>query len=195
MKALGKTEENIKDGLTIQEALPFFEKYKRKLRVFDVFNNLIFKHDPVVPNFYNTRMYCVADGDHVYTCNKDLGSLAQQADKAEFQVFANGNFTIPDKPEKANFRILEHIDELLVALRQEPVKEEETERKSYFIHRDDDLEAVVWQLYFAGFRPAIKYMAGSISWVCITANKHTFIIKTQRLVDYEIEGSTAAQAA
>ncbi len=67
LRLLGKTEENIKDGLTIQEALPFFEKYKLKLRVFDVFNNLIFKHDPVVPNFHNTPVYCVVGGDHVYT--------------------------------------------------------------------------------------------------------------------------------
>ena len=38
-------------------------------------------------------------------------------------------------------------------------------------------------------------MAGSISWVSITANKHPFVLKTQRLVDYQLEGSTAVQAA
>ena len=40
-------------GLTIQEALPFFEKLKLKLRVFDVFYNVIFKHDPQVPSFHS----------------------------------------------------------------------------------------------------------------------------------------------
>ena len=199
LDVLGKTEENIKEGLTIQEILPFFEKYKLKLRVFDIFNNLVFKHDPAVPNFHNRPMFCVVEGDHVYTCNHDLESLAQKADDREYQVFANGNFRIPEKPKKANFRMMGHIDELLEVLRNPPPKEEEEkegeERKIYFIHKEDDLEAVVWQLYFAGFRPAIQYMAGRICWVCISANGFTFLIKTQRLVEYEIEGSTAVDEA
>ncbi|MFM7989462.1 MAG: hypothetical protein ACKPKO_60125, partial [Candidatus Fonsibacter sp.] len=32
LDVLGRTEENIKEGLTIKEVLPFFEKYKLKLR-------------------------------------------------------------------------------------------------------------------------------------------------------------------
>ncbi|MFM7985184.1 MAG: hypothetical protein ACKPKO_38290, partial [Candidatus Fonsibacter sp.] len=51
LEVLGKTEENIKKGLTIKEVLPLFEKkYKLKLRVYDVFCNLIHKYDPEVPN-------------------------------------------------------------------------------------------------------------------------------------------------
>ena len=57
---LGRTEEDIKDGLTIKEVLPFFEKYKLKLRVYDVFYNLIHKYDPEAPNFNNRPFYCVA---------------------------------------------------------------------------------------------------------------------------------------
>ena len=34
LEVLGKTEEDIKEGLTIKEVLPFFEKYKLKLRVY-----------------------------------------------------------------------------------------------------------------------------------------------------------------
>ena len=45
------------------------------------------------------------------------------------------------------------------------------------------------QLYEAGLRPAMKYMAGRLSWVCLTVNRHTFILKTQRIVDYAIEGN------
>ena len=51
LEVLGRTEEDIKDGLTINEVLPFFEKYKLKLRVYDVFYNLIHRYDPQVPNF------------------------------------------------------------------------------------------------------------------------------------------------
>ncbi len=50
LEVLGRTEADIKDGLTIEEVLPFFHRYKLKLRVHDVFYNLIFKYDPdIVP--------------------------------------------------------------------------------------------------------------------------------------------------
>jgi len=33
LELLGRTEENIKEGLTMDEVKPFFEKYKLKLKV------------------------------------------------------------------------------------------------------------------------------------------------------------------
>ena len=57
MEVLGRTEDDIRDGLTIEEVLPFFQKYKLKLRVYDVFYNLIFKHDPDTPNFNNPALF------------------------------------------------------------------------------------------------------------------------------------------
>jgi hypothetical protein len=46
LKLLGKTEESVKEGLTIKEVLPFFEKFHLKLRVYDIFKNLVFRYDP-----------------------------------------------------------------------------------------------------------------------------------------------------
>ena len=51
MRPWAKRRKTSKDGLTINEVLPFFEKYKLKLRVHDVFYNLIHRYDPEVPNF------------------------------------------------------------------------------------------------------------------------------------------------
>ncbi|MFM7978307.1 MAG: hypothetical protein ACKPKO_03245, partial [Candidatus Fonsibacter sp.] len=67
LEVLGRTEDKIKEVLTIKEVLPFFKKYKLKLRVYDVFYNLIHKYDPDVPNFNHRPFYCVTDGDHIYT--------------------------------------------------------------------------------------------------------------------------------
>ena len=47
-------DRNIREGLSIEEVLPFFQKYKLKLRVFDIFYNLIYKYDPEVPNLAKT---------------------------------------------------------------------------------------------------------------------------------------------
>ena len=73
------------EGLTIDEVLPFFVKYKLKLRVYDLYYNLIHKHDPEVPNFHQKPMYCLTDGNHIYLLNKDLESLAQRTDDEEYK--------------------------------------------------------------------------------------------------------------
>jgi hypothetical protein len=190
LKVLGRTEEDIKEGLTIQEVLPFFQEYKLKLRVYDVFYNLIYKYDPEVPNFNHRPMFCVTDGDHIYTLNKDLDSLAQKTDADEYQVRSSPNFHIPEKPkEKSNYVVVEHIDETLQILREKQQQQQgDTEGMTYLVHRDDNLEAIVWQLHDAGLRPIIKYDTGRLTWVSLKVNEHTFIFKSQQMIDWAIDG-------
>ena len=56
LNVLNRTEENIKEGLSVEDILPFFIKYKLRLRVFDMFYKLIFKYDP--PSFNNNNKVC-----------------------------------------------------------------------------------------------------------------------------------------
>jgi hypothetical protein len=53
LNILGKTEDNIQNGITIQEVLPFFEQFQLKLRVYDIFITLVFKYDPLVDHRNN----------------------------------------------------------------------------------------------------------------------------------------------
>ena len=74
----GKTEENVKDGLRIQEIVPFFVKNKLKLRVYDIFYKLVFKYDPPIDHMNNPAMFCLCHEKHVYILNDNLESLAQK---------------------------------------------------------------------------------------------------------------------
>ena len=59
----------------------------------------------------------------------------------------------------------------------------------------DDLEAIVWQLYDAGFRPNINNGAGKPSWVSLTVNNCTCIVKSQQLIDWAIDGMVEVEDA
>ena len=73
---------------------------------------------------------------------------------------AGSNFHIPEKAnDKSNRIVVEHIDEPLTILREQAKKE--ADAVIYMIHKADNLEAIVWHLYGAGFRPNIKYGAVS----------------------------------
>jgi hypothetical protein len=80
LKTIGKTEENVKDGLSIQDVLPFFEKHRLQLRVFDKFCKMTFKYDPANRNHHNKPMYCMMTDGHIYTLNHDVKRLEQNQD-------------------------------------------------------------------------------------------------------------------
>jgi len=48
LEIIDRTEDNIKEGLTFEDVIPFFIKYKLRLTVFDMFYKLIFSYKPVV---------------------------------------------------------------------------------------------------------------------------------------------------
>jgi len=77
LATIGKTEENIKEGISIEDLVPFFEKHRLQLRVFDKFYKLVFRYDPPNRNHNNKTMYCLQADNHIYTLNHDLDRLAQ----------------------------------------------------------------------------------------------------------------------
>ena len=86
--------------------LPFFQKYKLKLRVFDIFYKCIFRHDPLVENQNNKTMYVLADGDHIYTLSHDLKRLEQmqECEDPEYLVKASTDYRIREDKQQVNTR-------------------------------------------------------------------------------------------
>ncbi|MFM7990389.1 MAG: hypothetical protein ACKPKO_64840, partial [Candidatus Fonsibacter sp.] len=82
-------------------------------------------------------------------------------------------------------------------LREQPTIEDKEEKEEsqilYMTHQTENLEAIVRQLDDAGFRPNIKYGAGKLSWVSLTVNNRTFIIKSQQMIDWAIDGTMVVQ--
>ena len=77
LKTIGKTEEAVKQGLSIEDVLPFFVKYRLQLRVFDKFCKLVHKYDPPNRNHDNKTMFCMVTDGHVYTLNHQQKCLEQ----------------------------------------------------------------------------------------------------------------------
>ena len=65
---------------------------------------------------------------------------------------------------------------------------DDEEKVVYLVHKTDNLEAIVWQLYDAGYWPNLKYGMGKLSWVSLAVNKTTFVFRSQQLIDWAIDG-------
>jgi hypothetical protein len=83
LQTIGKTEEGVKQGLSIEDVLPFFVKYRLQLRVFDNFYKMIHKYDPPTRNHHNKAMFCMVTDGHAYTLNHQQKRLEQFAGEDE----------------------------------------------------------------------------------------------------------------
>ncbi len=68
-------EETVKQGLSVNDVLPFFEKFRLPLKVFNELGQLIFKYEPENPHKQEKRCYVLIKGYHIYTMNQNLEKL------------------------------------------------------------------------------------------------------------------------
>ncbi len=74
LQTIGKTEENVEDGLSIEDVLPFAEKNRLTIKAFDKFYKMVFKHEPSRNN-KNKVMVCMMTDGHIYTLDNAIKRL------------------------------------------------------------------------------------------------------------------------
>ena len=75
LETIGKSEEEVKQGLSIEDVLPFLVKYRLQLRVFDKFYKVAHNYEPPAKNYHNKPTFCLVTGWHVYTLNHTRSRL------------------------------------------------------------------------------------------------------------------------
>jgi len=195
LRTLNKTEETIKQGVSIKEVLPFFKEYKLNFRVFDVFGKLICRHDTETRNNHNKTMYCMVKGNHVYTLNYDLKSLDQKLNvKPEFGVKASSDYYLGEEKKDPEYQMISHVDDLLKMIREKlKVVEEQNDKVVLnLIYLGDRLTELLYQIKNAGYDPAIKYEGGKLSQIGLTLGhgkqRIMVLVKTQQLAPSENDG-------
>ena len=84
---IGKTDEDFKThGASIQDTLKVFQHYRIQVRIYDVFEKLIFKHDPPKRDHNIPTLYAIVKNNHIYTVNDNLNSLKQTTEKEDITI-------------------------------------------------------------------------------------------------------------
>jgi len=162
LEVIGKSEDDIKQGLSLKDILPFFEKYNLFLRVYDCFGKLIHRHDPLSYDNNNKKMYCMIKGNHVYTLNHNLKSLNQKIedDDDTFRVKVHTDYYINEDKEPIPCRMFENIDDLLKMFKEKQENNSDKEKEIInLILKGNDLSQLVFELKEAGCEPSIKRQA------------------------------------
>jgi hypothetical protein len=130
------------------------------------------------------------DYDHIYTLNHDLKRLEQKQDDDddEFVLYASSDYRVKKEDEEdkpIHYRMINNIDDIIRIRRENEYTEKDL---VYLIHREDDIQKLLFELDDAGFsEPGIKYETGRIVNIILNINKTCFIIKTQQLCTSSIQ--------
>ena len=125
LQTIGKTEENIKDGLSIEDVLPFFIKHKLTLKVFDKFYKMVAKHEPPTRNHHNKPMNCLMTDGHIYTLNHDIKRLEQKEDESDhYAPTVCDTYYINEEAKPRKAKMIATIDDILQVVREMPAPED-----------------------------------------------------------------------
>ena len=111
-------------------------------------------------------------------------------------VKPSSDFYVKDKEDEAPiyYKMIDTIDDIMAILKYKESekknkdKDEKTKKETmYLIHRNDDLQKLLFDLIAIGYTPGILYETGRIAKLIIEYNKTTFIIKCQQLTTKSIE--------
>jgi len=160
LQIIDKTEETIKNGISVQDIKPFFEKYRLQLRVYDEYIRPIYKYDPDVVNRHNKVMYCMVKGDHVYTLNHNLHSLHHKSDEESMILKASENYYIKDDAVIPTFKMIDGVNDIIRIIKEVEDPEDNIEIK--LVHKNNNLTDFLFDLKEAGYEPSVKYGAGHI---------------------------------
>jgi hypothetical protein len=186
LEIIGKTEEDIKEGVSINEIVPFFEKYNLQLRVFDDFMKPVFTYDPPKRDHNFKSVFCMVKNGHVYTLNDNLKELQQKNNPDEFDLKVSSTFYIREDKTVPIFRMIDNIDDIVKIVKEMSDITTKTEVK--LVHKQNNLTELLYNLKEVGYEPAIKYQAGHITRLIVDIKPIRFCIESQGLAQDSFDG-------
>jgi hypothetical protein len=182
---LNVSEETVKNGLSVQDVLPFFEKFKLHLKVFNEAGRLIFKFSPEQANKNEQVCYVMIKGNHIYTLNNDQHSLKfKKVDDEEEELIKtpSTNYYLNEDAEPVNAVMISSVNDIPNVL------EDYEEKNITLIHRDNDLTKCCMELIQSGYIPKIKFQGHRVTDIFCEFNSISIRIQTQHLIKTELDG-------
>ena len=181
-------EDFYSKGASIEDMDKVFKEFKIPARIFDSFNNLIYKHEPEHNKRRIKPFYAIVKNSHIYTMNNDLKSIEQKQNLEEqkYIVKASTEYHLNEKEEPPEYKMFNDTYELLkmVSDDKEPIT-------YYLVPEHNNLTRIFFELLNSRYEPQIKFQAGIITEVKLKLKKTTFIIKTQNLIKGSSDGCIA----
>ncbi len=109
---IGKTDEDFKtQGASIQDMLKVFQHHRIQVRIYDVLETLIFKHDPPKRDHHIPTLYAIVKNNHIYTVNDNLSAL-KQATENDIAIQVSSNYRLNQKEDPTECHMITNLNEI-----------------------------------------------------------------------------------
>ena len=203
MQIIGKND--ISNGLTVMDVLPFFEKYKIPMKIFNCIDELVYYlpgTNREIPIFY-----AVQKNKHITVMNYNIKSLSHKKPK-EITIPISNQYMIRDnKNTETKFIMISNINDLVEIIKNHDLKQltlpmpfveylaneiPETKKKTFIncISKENNLILFYLELLKIGYDAKIAICAGTITSISLQFNKKNLIIniKLQTLDTHSYDG-------
>jgi hypothetical protein len=158
------------DGIacSIPQALPFFEKFKLGLFVYDQYQKLIYRYEPELLNKNNYQaLRVIAKDEHLYEINENVKSLQQTVERDEEEIdnlYVNDKFYINTETEEVvNEKLhsiknndIEEITKYVKLYATEDKKKEKINLR-LITHYNNDLSTMLIEMFSNGYTPNVYF--------------------------------------
>ena len=118
LKLMNKTEEEFKEhGASVEDMKPVFEEFRLSVRLYNCFSKRVFTFDPDKKNKNNTALYGLTKGNHIYTINDNINSIAHREIREELKLCASTDFHLNSKEEPVKYEMFNSVDDVMKILK------------------------------------------------------------------------------
>ena len=187
LKIINKTEEDFKTkGASITDMTKVFEHFNLQVRIYDVFDTLIYKRDPIKRNHHIPALYAIVKNSHIYTASDNVNMLRQILPKSsnyDISVKASSEYHLNEE-EPVECKMITSLDDI----------RKYTDHSEYtLVYNGYDLSHLFYLSKQAGYEPQVRFSAGFVSELNfkfkIKDKVIKYKVKTQNLVNNSIDGS------
>ena len=86
-KLMNVSEEEFKEnGASVEDMMPVFEEFRLTVRLYDCLGRKVYSYDPERKNKNISALFGLIKGNHIYTMNDNISSIAQRDFDENFEI-------------------------------------------------------------------------------------------------------------
>ena len=180
-KLMNMTEEEFKEhGASVEDMIPVFEEFKLTVRLYNCVGKKVYSYEPERKNKNISALFGLIKGNHIYTMNDNISSIAQWDFEDNLCLNASTDFRLNSRDTHVRYEMFKSIDDTMKI-----VKDNEDEGEINLVNHDsiNGLNKVYCDFKRAGYEPKIIMGAGgAISSIKLKFNKLVLNIRSQNLL-------------
>ena len=191
LKLMNKTEEEFKDnGASVEDMKAVFEEFRLSVRLFNCLGRRVFTFDPEKQNRNNAVLYGMIKGNHIYTMNDNIISIAHKEIKEDMRLNASTDFRLNSKEEPVKYEMFNGVDDIMKILKNNEDADELN------LVSKQHLNDIYCEFKRCCYEPSVVMNAGgNISSIKLKFNKTLLNIRSQDLINCAVERSEYTDGA